>query len=165
MLNIQILSVDECLQLASTKTNYNIVSIRSRDVLAILYDEIDIRKSNYNSIHVEYFDDIISDRSGNITPTVKQVKDILDYSSQFEDNFAVHCTGGVSRSSAIAFLIAFQKTGSKEEAIKYLNLTLHSPNTLIIKLGGLIFSDMDMFPFILEEQEKHDKKFKDRFEL
>ena len=73
-------------------------------------------------------DDITSGRLG--SPTKEQVKQVME----LQDFDYVACKQGISRSSAIAYLIAC-KDEEPSEAVKVLDHTKHFPNELILKHG------------------------------
>ena len=59
----------------------------------------------------------------------------------------VACKFGVSRSSAIAYLLESQRT-SPQEAISILDVNNHYPNELILKFGIEILGTFDKNPII-----------------
>lgn len=114
-------------------TDLNIVSIRSTDISPATYDVFEECRSNYGNIIVEYFDDIRIPQDGFTAPAKEQIMRILKWAMD-KEHIAVHCTAGISRSSAIAYLIACHRSSPKE-ALKILDPMKHSPNRLILYLG------------------------------
>lgn len=114
-------------------TDLNIVSIRSTEIPQATYDVFEECRSNYGNIIVEYFDDIQIPQDGFIVPAKEQIMRILKWAMD-KEHIAVHCTAGISRSSAIAYLIACHRSSPKE-ALKILDPMKHSPNRLILYLG------------------------------
>lgn len=55
----------------------------------------------------------------------------------------VHCRAGVSRSSALAYLVACTQV-SPEEAIRLLEYQVHYPNQYIVALGSKILNNPDI---------------------
>lgn len=85
------------------------------------------------------FHDISSTREGYIEPKKEHVIKALEYAKN-RKNLHVACRAGISRSSAIAYLIECQRT-NPQEAIKILDSTKHMPNELLIHYGGQILGD------------------------
>lgn len=69
-------------------------------------------------------------------PTLEDVQKALDFGNG-KENLLVTCHGGVSRSSAIAYLIAASRVGG-QRALDILDPNIHEPNSLIIKYGEQI---------------------------
>ncbi|HCE46440.1 MAG TPA: hypothetical protein DET40_23090 [Lentisphaeria bacterium] len=120
-------------------TGLNIVSIRSSRLPDSEYAFFDEFRANYKDIIIEKFDDIKVPEEGWIVPELEHVRRILGWAEERE-NIAVHCTAGISRSSAIAYLIACQRSSPKQ-AVKVLDPAKHAPNRLIIKLGMDVLGD------------------------
>lgn len=102
-------------------------------------------------------DDITSDRLGG--PTYQQVKEVLTY--KVLDFDFVACKQGISRSSAIAYLVECQIEES-EEAIKVLNHTKHFPNELILKHGLDFFEKVGFEQSYIDEFKKVTTDFYNR---
>ena len=85
-------------------------------------------------------DDVIFGRPG--APTKEKVE--AGIKSGFE---IVACKFGISRSSAIAYLLESQRT-SPQEAIAILDVNKHYPNQLILKFGIEILGIFDKNPII-----------------
>ena len=151
-LNLKIMSLEECIELITIPTDSNLVSIRSSNIGINIYDVIDNAKDNYNSIISVTFDDVERDEPGYITPDEKQIRDILDWAKD-KNNIVVHCTAGISRSSAIAYLIACTKM-PKEQAIKYLNFTLHCSNHYVVNLGALVLNNINVYRYCIEKENE-----------
>jgi predicted protein tyrosine phosphatase len=90
------------------------------------------------------FDDVYHPEfhKGSHFPTMEDVKQALDWAKD-KTSILVHCHAGISRSSAIAYLIACQRVGPKE-AIKLLNIHNHWPNILIVKFGAILLGDPEI---------------------
>lgn len=100
-------------------------------------DVIDIVDNCKDALVLE-MDDTITERQG--SPTKELVEKAL--SSNFE---IVSCRAGISRSSAIAYLLACKRT-SPEEAIQLLLPSKHFPNELILKYGMEILGEQIFAP-------------------
>lgn len=85
------------------------------------------------------FDDIEIARPGYTTVNESQIKKILKWAEN-KDDFIVACRAGISRSSAIAYLIVAEKT-SPEEAIKILDMAWHQPNPLVVEVGAKVIGN------------------------
>ncbi len=152
---IAIYSLEAIVELVSRKkTNLNIVSIRSSRMPEDLYKVFEHYPKNFKSIIMEEFDDIESPDDMFIVPEEEHVKRILEWAKD-KNNIAVHCTAGVSRSSAIAYLIACSKMPASE-AIKVLNPNFHSPNDLVILHGIKLLGDYSIFTEYIKWREKAD---------
>ena len=126
-------------QIKEHPTGFNIVSIRSSDLPQSKFDVFTECSSNYEDMTVECFDDITAPRDGYIVPTQEHIRRILKWAMD-KERIAVHCTAGISRSSAIAYLIACHRSSPKQ-ALKVLDPEKHSPNRLILYLGMEILGD------------------------
>ena len=120
-------------------SGFNIVSIRSTELPQSAYAVFDECRSNYADMIIEYFDDIISPHAGYKVPTHDHIRRILKWAMS-KEHIAVHCTAGISRSSAIAYLISCHRSSPKE-ALKILDPAKHSPNRLILYLGMEVLED------------------------
>lgn len=88
------------------------------------------------------FDDVTFPIMNRIPPTLEDVKKALDFGVG-KKNLIVCCQAGISRSSAIAYLIK-TVTDGMAEGLTILNPMVHSPNSLIIKHGSLILKNPDI---------------------
>jgi len=91
------------------------------------------------------------ERMGYQLPREEQIKELLNWSKGKHD-FVVHCTAGVSRSSAIAYVLAccFMPPS---EAISVLDPYKHDPNDLIVQLGAKLLGN----PEVLAELKRFGK--------
>lgn len=83
------------------------------------------------------FNDVTVLRKENYPAKIEDVQKALEF-AKGKNRILVSCQAGISRSSAIAYLIAVQNVGVVQ-AFKFLNST-HVPNNLIIKYGAKIFN-------------------------
>jgi len=100
-----------------------------------------------------FFDDIWNKSQENYGRTISsydEIRSVLEWVKD-RDDINVHCKMGISRSSAIAYIIACSRMDPKK-AIKILNPNIHSPNILIIKQGAEILKD----PSIVTEFVKYE---------
>lgn len=123
--------------LRSSHTDTALISIRDCDKVSQQdYFGIDNLRTNVGGVWVSYFDDIwapVHMDYGFCPLTYKQLEAMLEWSNTF-DNFRIHCRAGVSRSPAVAFVVACKKLPPKE-AIGFLNVDIHCPNPWVIQLG------------------------------
>lgn len=162
-MKIQIKGLNETVAIVcQKKTNFDIVSIRST-IPYSAYKEIDSAYKNYKSIFISTFDDIEHFEEGLNLATKEQVGEILNWSED-KDNILVHCTAGISRSSAIAYLIAVKKSGIKN-AVKVLNFEKHSPNRHIVKVGAGIMKDFNIYQAVLDWKRSKIEQFSSRLGL
>lgn len=103
---------------------------------------------NAKAMIVRQFDDVWKakhERSGFILPTKEDVQACLDFvTNQQPENLLVHCDAGVSRSSAMAYVIACTMR-PPQEALNLLNPMLHMPNERIVKYGSEILENDDVW--------------------
>ena len=146
----------------------NAVSIRdslgTRGRNQVKYDMID--SAGLENLYVVEFDDLgyeFENRKGLIFPQESHIIGILDWAKQkWEENqkpFVVHCTGGVSRSSAVAMLINQMIINDYRAGW---NMELHSPNNKVLDFGA---KHLGIDPFS-ETVKKETKEFdKQRWEF
>jgi len=85
------------------------------------------------------FHDIEQPEPGCVTPHLSDVLQALkfaDLAKQADGNLAVHCTGGISRSTAIALCILADRLGDPELALQQLLAVAPDaqPNELIVQM-------------------------------
>lgn len=97
------------------------------------YEAVDDIVRNCKQALVLEMDDITSDRPG--SPTKEQVQRAINSGYDI-----VACKQGISRSSAIAFLIEAHRT-TPQEALLLWDVKKHFPNELIMKHGMEILGD------------------------
>lgn len=132
-----------------------IVSLRDSKKNGTAYKEIDrFCSKDSKGMISSYFDDVWlpeHEKMGYKLPTKEDVAKILEW-AKGKSPMTVHCTGGISRSAAMAYLIACLSF-PPEEAIKVLNPLIHSPNELIVQFGAEILGN----PRILEVCKKFEE--------
>ena len=144
------------MHLISNSTNFNIVSIRDSGC-GKNYMVIDSLKSKYMDIHPSLFDDITFDMPGYVKPEYGHIADILSWSDG-KDDIAVHCTAGVSRSSAVAYLIECKRNGP-DLAIRTLDERYHWPNMRIVRLGAFILKNKDVYARARKWKKEKEKAY------
>lgn len=150
-MNIQIFSRIEMAQLLKSEPNkHNVIIIRAPEEDRLRRDELDWPSSINFRVQICYaywqmedlwkdcllleFDDAIKYKIGLTIATKEDIEKALSFCSD-KDDVRIACAGGVSRSSALAYVIARSKI-PKEEAIKILNKNKHRPNDLVLNLGS-----------------------------
>lgn len=88
------------------------------------------------------FNDVSQPIGNKVTAKKEDVQKALDFAKN-KEKILVSCQAGVSRSAAIAYLIAAQEAGVNE-AFSVLNPEVHMPNSLIIRHGAFILNNPDM---------------------
>lgn len=140
------------------KGNINVISIRDPLVYNKEYKAID--ESGIKNLFIATFDDLATDeeqiRLPYTFPKKTDVNGILSWAKQkWEETnkaFAVHCTAGVSRSSAIAILI---NQMIMNDYNKVFDPQYHSPNTRILEYGEEYLNTNH----IKEDVEKRTKEY------
>lgn len=95
------------------------------------------------------FHDIEYERTPYVHPTEDHVRAALDWGKD-RDDLIVACQAGISRSSAIAYLIECGRVAHPRLATAILTPLRHHPNQLIVKLGSKILKNQT----ILDEYYK-----------
>ncbi|MFA6294570.1 MAG: hypothetical protein WC637_22450 [Victivallales bacterium] len=160
--SISIMSLEAITELLSSKkTLYNIVSIRSTDLPELEYKVFEDFKGHYKEIIIEVFDDIESPWTGKKVVDPKQIAGILNW-AKGKNNIVVHCTAGISRSAAVAYLIACTRM-IPAEAVKILKTDSHYPNDLVVYYGAKILGDDSIYTEYYRWLDKADEACEDRF--
>lgn len=148
-IQIVIASLDDVISLISNKkTDYNIISIRTPGEEDQIEQLFQLYKDNYASVLPITFDDIEYEAEHMTPPAKEHIKEILDWSKGKSD-LLVHCRAGISRSSAVAYLIGCLDSSPKE-AIKVLDPLLHWPNKLMVELGAEVLRNPDILETYLD---------------
>lgn len=107
-------------------------------------------KTHAKDYTVAKFYDVTFPIASRLPPTKEDVVKILEWTKDKEEPFVVSCAAGVSRSSAIAYLVAYQKSNSVDEALSVLDPNIHEPNSLIVKYGSELLSCEDIYTRYLQ---------------
>jgi predicted protein tyrosine phosphatase len=99
-------------------------------------------------------DDIDIEREGrrHIAPTLEHIEKALEW-SKGRDKLISCCHAGVSRSSAMAYLLACRECGPGT-VLSVLRPHKHWPNRLIVHLGSQILNDPLIWQTFVEWQKK-----------
>lgn len=85
------------------------------------------------------FDDIIFPEPGKVLATEEHVQQAIDWAKDKND-FIVACHAGISRSSAMMYVVRCSKM-DPEEAVTILNYDLHVPNLHVVGLGAKVLNN------------------------
>ena len=153
---IRICSYEEAVAVLKKDPDWNVLSIR--DTFALLQESVNDNNSfwcgRYSTLDnilplcrsslVLYFDDVSWDYQsfGCTPPSEENVREILRW-SQGKNRILVHCTAGISRSSASAYIIACSRM-EPQKAIGYLFSDRHYPNDLIVDHGAKLLDNREI---------------------
>ena len=149
------------------RNNINLISIRDTTpskTYQLLYDKID--NAGLDNLFAITFDDLVEDIEGfeERAPTEQNIGDILNWAKQKmkENNngFVVQCTGGVSRSSAVAILIKYLE--NPEKALSVINPIYHSPNEKVLELGQKLLNNKDLKDNAKQIMEQYSEEFNEK---
>jgi predicted protein tyrosine phosphatase len=117
-----------------------VVSIREpRDTVA----PVDAVKDITRGILPVYFDDIDSELHPYVLASEEDVEKVIAW-CRGKDRVLVHCAAGISRSSAMAYVIACSRCGGPSLALRILDPLLHWPNEHIVRLGAKLLGKPEM---------------------
>jgi len=156
-MNIMIGSVMDALRATANNKNINLVSIfsgrdkkRLLDLHGIDFDEE--MKDCTNMLRLS-FDDVFGMEED--SPSKEDVRKAIEWCKD-RKNVMVHCFAGMSRSSALAYVIACSQM-PVDHALQVINLKVHCPNDLIVSLGSDILGNKKMVKK-LEKKEKQTRQ-------
>ena len=124
----------------STPDTYNVVFITEPGNQVI--SSVPLYCKDYIPV---WFHDVCFPIGSYAAPKKEDIEQILAWSELRNEPFVVACAAGVSRSSATALLITYQKTKSIDEALAILNPDRHNPNALIVKMGSEILNCPELY--------------------
>ena len=135
---LKIVGVEEARRLTPTESaGWNILSIRGRKDEPLIFP-------GARSIKSLHFDDVEADcpEDGEFAATPEDVRRALAYSSGIGDGpLLIHCAAGISRSTALAWLIIYEKLKAQPDAVRQSFDILRklrpilSPNRHVLSLG------------------------------
>ncbi len=133
----------------------HLVSIRDTYTRRPEYDAIDA-SDVFAGILPVMMDDVRerwrTNHSSIVVPNEELVGTILDW-ARYKDDVAVHCTAGVSRSSAVAMLIDLERDMDLDRVLREtFNRDLHAPNELILEIG---FTLLGCYPDAMDAYVTH----------
>ena len=108
------------------------------DVLQLNFDDIDL-KGNVTTAKDRLKE--LDNKKNVIIPTAGHIQEALNWAGDKKD-LIVCCHAGVSRSTAIAYLIACKYNfDDPYQAIKILDRRAHYPNNLMVKMGSELLNN------------------------
>jgi predicted protein tyrosine phosphatase len=91
---------------------------------------------------------------GDTLPEERHIRKAIEFAAD-KDKLLVHCWAGVSRSAAVAFIVACSRGIAPAEALeKLLDPMIHAPNPLVVELGAEVLRN----PEILRAFKAWDQK-------
>lgn len=127
--NIRIMSRNDASAFIQLNPNYPIIAIGESDNNAVNEKIVSKAKNCLRLI----FDDTELVSGSRKSVEDDQIRQAIEWAKD-KDDLIVACAAGISRSSAIAYLVGCSKA-DPEEAIKILDLKEHQPNQLVIYRG------------------------------
>ena len=95
----------------------------------------------------------INDEKGLFPPECEDVQSAIEFSENRE-RVVFHCLEGVSRSSALAYVVACAERGP-DKALSILDFNLHWPNLLIVRIGAKILGDSRVLSVIESKMREY----------
>jgi len=136
---IAIIGVDAARLMVEEPLNAGLISIRDDYGDPHVYSDITkLARQNMDGLLVLHFDDIDAPHDGFQVPQMHHVKRALAFARK-HPHVIVHCTAGISRSSAIALMIAYDRLRDVDAAKAILDCVRHFPNRIVVGLGEELF--------------------------
>lgn len=162
---IHVLSLDSiCAKLPEIK-EFNIISIRdsSNKKKESLYNYID--KAGLPNLLIMFFDDLSHENESKYgtIPTENHLSEIIGWAkSKWSENhkdFFIHCTAGISRSSAVATVLNTMFQGMYA-AMAEINPKIHYPNKRILEIGEKLINSPGLEKEISKMYQEYNREFK-----
>lgn len=137
---VYVMSLDQVVSKLPMVSGFNVISIRDTRPGTNIEKYQAIDRAGIQDIMQVQFDDLWSEehREYGSLPQGQQIFSVLEWAKKkWQENrkpFIVHCTAGISRSSAVAVLLDAMFRNSKE-AVDRFDATKHSPNQMILEIG------------------------------
>jgi predicted protein tyrosine phosphatase len=130
---------------------------RYREMDVILFTNSDYPVPRHIETHCKEMihlpvDDVDFARKTQVAPSLEIVQKALEW-AKGRDKLISCCHAGVSRSSAMAYLLACREWGPKV-ALSVLRPHRHWPNRLIVHLGSQVLNDPTIWETFVEWQRK-----------
>jgi predicted protein tyrosine phosphatase len=152
-LQVTIMCLEEALDLAKKgDSRVHMISIRNSSDPRGMYATMDSDPDKWAGLCKLEMDDIEFEDPRYHTPNIKHIEKAMHFAKTVEDKLVVHCTAGVCRSSAIAYLCACAHM-PYEDAVKFVNPKNHWPNRLIVDLGAEYFKDRKVYNVLRDHMQ------------
>lgn len=159
---VHIIGLDQMAQYGHLYRDFNVISIR--DTYMLSQKGIDQYKKidgfGLPNLYVAHFDDLSHESEDGTLPQKIDVEKILEWAKQkWNENhldFIVHCTGGISRSSAIATLIS--NSLKNPNFMNVFHGKYHFPNPRIMGFGEEILNQPGLKDKVREKAEREFKE-------
>jgi predicted protein tyrosine phosphatase len=139
-MNIHIRSHEEASRfLAENPGQYDVILISAEPIMA-MKERIQI---NACEVLCLYFQDAVAPQPDVRLPTTEHVSQALSW-AEGRANIIVACAAGISRSSAIAYLL-WCRLMPPEAAVRNLDQHRHMPNELVVRLGAELLANPLIF--------------------
>jgi predicted protein tyrosine phosphatase len=157
---IKIVSAEDAAKEIRDNPNYwNVISIRDVKHSGMTLKEHPMERLMDRAISgiILDFDDVWDEKHerlyGYVMPKKADIEEGLDFAKD-KDPLLIHCWHGVSRSTAMAYVIACSRMPATE-AINIFE-SHHCPNPLVVELGAEILDNKEMLD-IFKEYEKRER--------
>ena len=153
-MNIIICSVTDIFRVLAKNKDADVVSIFcERDKKRLLNEQnidFDVEMEGCKNVLRLSFDDVFGFEED--SPSVDDVRKAIEWSKGKKQLF-VHCYAGMSRSSAMAYVIACSQM-PVDHALQVVDLKVHCPNDLIVSIGSDILGNKKMIKKFEREEKK-----------
>jgi predicted protein tyrosine phosphatase len=112
-----------------------------------------LRFNDLDDVHLNHLSTSDLVKNGLHYPERGHIEAALDYAKDKQE-LLIHCAAGVSRSSAVAYLIACSRVGTME-ALRVLDSLFHWPNNRVVRLGAEIMDNPEIKQTIKKWKADH----------
>lgn len=145
------------------RNNKNLGILNHNPIISILNDErkyfpiLNSKISNNKFLKLAFDDVDCKINSDVVLVNENDILEIIKFIDELKNNdedIIVHCYAGISRSSAVAMIVAFILTKDFEYAKSIVNIAnSHSPNELILRIADKILGT-NFEKYVIEEKER-----------
>jgi hypothetical protein len=138
---VRIRSVQEMIGELSSPVGVNLICLKDSSGVnrVVMETMLSAFGKNASSIFTREFDDVTMSYPGVVSPSLSDLKAILEWSKDLDD-LVVCDSYGISAAPSVAFLIECTRR-PPEEAVEILNPKTHAPNELIVTMGAGLGKD------------------------
>ncbi len=112
-----------------------------------------LRFNDLEDVHLNHLSTADLEKHGLHYPERGHIETALDYAKDKQE-LLIHCSAGVSRSSAVAYLLACRRVGPTK-ALRVLDSSLHWPNNRVVRLGAEIMGNPEIEQAIKKWKDEH----------